>query len=160
MRTRTIIVTCSALLIAAGFAGGCGDDSSSDSSPKSSTKSESTSSDEHDSMTADEMDAHESATTDSEDDGAKGAADAEFKVTIVKGAVKGGPQSFKVQQGDKVKLVVTSDEANEVHVHGVDVARDIPAGGTATIAFTADEQGSYEIEIEETGVLIGTLEVR
>ncbi|MCW2928092.1 MAG: exo-alpha-sialidase [Thermoleophilia bacterium] len=86
--------------------------------------------------------------------------DASFDVAIKDGAVTGGPQVFKVEKGDSVRISISSDAADEVHVHGVDVSRDIPADGTATVTFEADTQGSFEVELHEAGTLLGTLEVR
>ena len=46
-------------------------------------------------------------------------------------------------------LVVKSDVADEVHLHGYDISRDVPAGGTVRISFTATLPGRFEVELEE-----------
>ena len=58
-------------------------------------------------------------------------------VKTIKVAVKGGkvvPSAHreKVPQGDTVRLVVTTDTADEVHVHGYDLKKDVAAGKTGT----------------------------
>lgn len=67
---------------------------------------------------------------------------------------------FEVARGRNVKLVVESDFADEVHVHGYDVSGDVAPGAPATLTFAADAPGRFEIELEERGLEIGELEVR
>ncbi len=81
-------------------------------------------------------------------------------VTIVveNGAPKGGIERAKVKKGDRVVLVVRSDVADEVHLHGYDRSAEIE-GGVAKIAFTASVPGRFEVELERLGVPIGELTV-
>lgn len=73
---------------------------------------------------------------------------------------KVGP-SVTVSKGDKLTLVITSDKAYEVHVHGVDISIDVTPGDTVTKTFTVDlAAGSYEVEVEETGFLLFNLVVK
>lgn len=87
-------------------------------------------------------------------------ADVEFSAVIEGGVVEGGPQSWRAEEGDTVSITAESDVAEELHLHGYDISRDIPAGGSATITFEADTTGSFEVELEESKQLLGTLEVR
>ena len=64
-----------------------------------------------------------------------------------------------VDQGDRVRLVVTSDVADEIHLHGYDISRDVAAGGTVTLAFRASIPGRFEAELEERGVQIADITV-
>jgi nitrous oxide reductase len=82
------------------------------------------------------------------------------RVTVAGGAPQGGIVRETVQQGDRVALVVTSDVADEIHVHGYDISRDVAAGGTARIAFRATIPGRFEVELEERSVQIADLTVR
>jgi hypothetical protein len=70
-------------------------------------------------------------------------------VTVENGKPVGGVAKATVKQGQKVALVVHSDVADEVHLHGYDLHRDVAAGGTATIAFTAKIAGRFEAELED-----------
>ncbi len=81
-------------------------------------------------------------------------------VTIVveNGAPKGGIKRATVKKGDRVVLVVRSDVADEIHLHGYDRSAEIE-DGTARIAFTATTPGRFEIELERLGVPIGELTV-
>jgi hypothetical protein len=59
-----------------------------------------------------------------------------------------------------VALVVRSALTDHVHVHGYDLMADVAPGAPATIRFTADAPGRFEIELEESGLQIAELEVR
>src|SRR5215213_8341773 len=62
-------------------------------------------------------------------------------------------------EGDTVKLRMVSDVDEEVHVHGYDIARDLPAGKTVTVSFPATITGIFEIEFEHAGEPIAELRV-
>ncbi len=100
----------------------------------------------------------------SSDSGAGGLTDADPDVTydlVVKdGAVVGGPQQFEAQSGDVVRLSVQTDEADDVHVHGVDVEAELSADEATDVTFETGDAGSYEVELHDSGALLGTLEVR
>jgi len=80
-------------------------------------------------------------------------------VVVVDGVPKGGIVRKTVAKGDRVVLVVRSDVADEIHVHGYDVSRDVAAGGTARLAFVAKLPGRFEVELEQRGVQIADLTV-
>ena len=81
------------------------------------------------------------------------------RVVVVNGAPKGGIVRQSVDKGDRVVIVVKSDVADEVHLHGYDISRNVAAGGTARIAFRAKIPGRFEVELEERGVQIADLTV-
>lgn len=81
-------------------------------------------------------------------------------VEVADGQVVGGPQRLEVPVGEDVEMIVMSDVADEVHVHGYDLHEDVPAGGGVTVGFTADVPGVFEVELEERGLQLLTLEVR
>ena len=81
-------------------------------------------------------------------------------VKIRDGDVDGGPQRVRIDLGDEVILVVRSDVADEVHVHGYDERADVKAGGTVRITFTADVPGVFVAELEERKLRIAEFEVR
>jgi pyruvate/2-oxoglutarate dehydrogenase complex dihydrolipoamide acyltransferase (E2) component len=66
---------------------------------------------------------------------------------------------LRYTEDETVKFRVTSDVDEEVHVHGYDIAKDIPAGETVTVSFPADITGIFEIEYEHAGEQIGQLRV-
>lgn len=75
------------------------------------------------------------------------------------GQVSGDTARVEVPLGEPVTLVVTSDVADEVHVHGYDRSVAV-AGDPARLRFRADIPGVFEVELEQRGVLLTQLEVR
>jgi len=67
---------------------------------------------------------------------------------------------LSVKQGRKVRLVVTSELTDHVHLHGYDLIADVAPHAPGTIDFTANAPGRFEIELEERGLQIAELEVR
>jgi ABC-type glycerol-3-phosphate transport system substrate-binding protein len=82
------------------------------------------------------------------------------RIRVVNASPKDGIVRAEVEQGDRVVIVVTSDVADEVHVHGYDVSRPVAAGGTVRLPFRATIPGRFEVELEERGVPIGELTVQ
>jgi hypothetical protein len=71
-------------------------------------------------------------------------------VAIAGGKVSPDPsRRVEVKTGDQVHLTVTSDTADEIHIHGYDIEKEVSAGGTITIDFTADIPGQFEVEAHE-----------
>ncbi len=88
-----------------------------------------------------------------------------FAGTEIVVAVKGGKvdpptHRVKVAKGTEVRLLVTSDKADELHVHGYEIEKELPAGEQVTVDFTADQTGLFEIETHETELQLAQLEVR
>ena len=71
-----------------------------------------------------------------------------IRVLIKGGKPVGGIQRATVKKGQKVAIVVHSDVADEVHVHGYDLHKDVDAGGTVRIVFPATITGVFEAELE------------
>lgn len=86
--------------------------------------------------------------------------DVSFDVVVTDGEVVGGPQAFRVESGDVVRISIESDDADTLHVHGVDVEVDLDAGETSDVTFQTGASGSYEVELHDASSLVGTLEVR
>ena len=54
----------------------------------------------------------------------------------------------EVKLGDNVRLVVESDAADELHIHGYDLIADVVPGQTTEITFVAEIPGVFEVEFE------------
>ena len=78
----------------------------------------------------------------------------EVAVRVEGGAVTPAPANVPVPLGSDVELTVTSDVADEIHVHGYDVGTQVPAGGTVTLELTADQAGTFEVETHESELLL------
>jgi len=82
---------------------------------------------------------------------------ANVRVTIRNGLPVGGVRRVTVAKGRLVVLVVTSDVADHVHLHGYDVMRDVGPERTARLAFRATIVGTVEAELEDRGVQIASI---
>jgi hypothetical protein len=80
-------------------------------------------------------------------------------IRVVNGQPQGGVTRLKYTKGDRIRFKVQSDVADEIHVHGYDLKKDVTAGGSASFSFTASIEGRFEIELEEAGTQIAELEV-
>jgi heme/copper-type cytochrome/quinol oxidase subunit 2 len=66
---------------------------------------------------------------------------------------------LRFKQGDTVRFRVRSDVADEVHVHGYDLMKDVEPGKEITFSFPAEITGIFEIELENAGQQIAQLRV-
>lgn len=82
------------------------------------------------------------------------------RIRVRGGLPAGGIARPKVDKGDRVVFVVTSDVSDEVHVHGYDLSRNVAPGKRARIAFGATIPGRFEVELEDRRVPIAELTVR
>jgi hypothetical protein len=69
-------------------------------------------------------------------------------IVIRNGEPVGGIKQLEYNAGDQIRFEVTSDVADEVHVHGYDLMQDVPAGGTVSFDFPAEIEGIFEAELE------------
>lgn len=69
------------------------------------------------------------------------------------------PSTLTVKQGDHVTMNVTTDKAEEIHLHEYDIKFEGEPGKKVTHTFTAGITGDHTIEIEDTGTEIGKLTV-
>ena len=63
------------------------------------------------------------------------------------------------KKGDPILLVVRSDVADEVHVHGYDLSSAVGPGKPVRMQFRATLTGRFEIELEGRGKQIAQLTV-
>lgn len=77
---------------------------------------------------------------------------AEVRITVRDGIPVGGVRRLTVGKGRRVILIVTSNVADHVHLHGYDVMRDVAPGRPARISFRATIVGTVEAELEDRGV--------
>ncbi len=80
-------------------------------------------------------------------------------VTVANGAVVGGLEVVSVPLGEPVVLTVDADVADEVHLHGYDLFAQVGPGAPASIEFTADIPGIFEVELEGARLPVVELEV-
>jgi len=93
-------------------------------------------------------------------EGGSTAAGGDVPTIVVRhGEPEGGVQELEYSAGDRIRFRVSSDEAEEIHVHGYDLSQEVPANGTVEFDFPAELEGIYEAELEEKGVQIIELRV-
>jgi hypothetical protein len=80
-------------------------------------------------------------------------------IVVKNGEPVGGVQELEYNAGDQVRFKVDSDVADEIHVHGYDLMKDVPAGGSVSFSFPAEIEGIFEVELEERGEQIAELRV-
>jgi len=86
------------------------------------------------------------------------------EIVVKGGKPEGGVQRVVVTKGDTVRLLVSSDGNDEIHMHGYDITRKAAPGRPARFRFKADVEGVFEIEshtAEDAGLepLVGRLVV-
>jgi hypothetical protein len=88
-----------------------------------------------------------------------------FSGTLIEAKVTGSKvdtasRRVRVSRGEKVRIQVEADHAEEVHVHGYDLKKDLAPGEPAVIEFTADAPGVFEVELEEAALKLFELQVQ
>jgi heme/copper-type cytochrome/quinol oxidase subunit 2 len=88
-----------------------------------------------------------------------------FSGTLIEAKVTGdqvetASRRVRVSRGEKVRIQVEADHAEEVHVHGYDLKKDVAPGKPAVIEFTADASGVFEVELEEAALKLFELQVQ
>jgi hypothetical protein len=68
-------------------------------------------------------------------------------------------QTWPVGLGQTVVLRLLSDTDQEYHLHGYDIEVPAAAGVEATIEFTADQAGDFEVESHTTDEVLALLQV-
>ena len=81
------------------------------------------------------------------------------QISVKDGKPVGGIQKLDYNKDDQVKFIVTSDVADEIHVHGYDLKKDVPAGGSVRFSFPASIEGVFEVELENRAQQIAQLKV-
>lgn len=65
------------------------------------------------------------------------------------------PDTVSIRQGDAITARLESDRAGVVHFHGYDLEREVTAGETAELQFTANATGRFPITFHETAAAGG-----
>jgi hypothetical protein len=81
-------------------------------------------------------------------------------VTVSDGKPVGGVKREEVDLDEDVRLVVTSDVSDEIHLHGYDETVDVEAGSEAVLEFNANIAGVFVVELEELEEEILEIEVK
>jgi hypothetical protein len=83
-----------------------------------------------------------------------------LEVTLAGGRASGDVGRVPVTAGEQVTLAITSDVADEVHVHGYDLTGELIPGQPAELTFAATIPGVFEVELHDAGTVLLTLQVQ
>lgn len=86
-------------------------------------------------------------------------ADVTVNVTVANGKVNPSGASIKVKAGQTVLITGVSDAEDQLHVHGYDKEVELKPGKPASVKFTANMKGTFEVETHESGKLVAKLVV-
>ncbi|MQY08801.1 hypothetical protein ACRB68_69120 [Actinomadura sp. RB68] len=81
------------------------------------------------------------------------------EATVTKGKVRTASGRVKVRLGARVRITVTSDTAEEFHLHGYDREMTLAPGKAATLELVADKPGVFEAELHHSGARVFELQV-
>jgi hypothetical protein len=87
------------------------------------------------------------------------AGPVQVSVVVTGGDITPAPKTYDVALGDEVSIKVTSDVAEEVHLHGYDKMVELEPGVAGEVTFTADIPGVFEAELEDAGLKLFELKV-
>jgi hypothetical protein len=79
---------------------------------------------------------------------------------VVDAKPQGGVQKLTFNKGDQIRFRVVSDTADEIHVHGYDLMKDVPKGGSVTFSFKGSIDGRFVVELEDHSEQIAELDVQ
>ena len=82
-----------------------------------------------------------------------------FDIVVQQGKRVSGPGVLKVQQGEDVTLHITTDSADEFHLHGYNLLVQLRPHQTATLHFVAKLAGRFTYELHKSDLELGALEV-
>jgi FtsP/CotA-like multicopper oxidase with cupredoxin domain len=68
------------------------------------------------------------------------------RISVKGGVIAGDVKSIEVAKGDTVRIVVSSDVEDEIHLHGYDIEKEAGPGKPARFEFKADVEGAFELE--------------
>jgi hypothetical protein len=82
------------------------------------------------------------------------------QIVVRGGTPVGGVNRLEYARGERVRFLVRSNLADEVHVHGFDISKDVAAGGSVQFGFPADIEGVFEVELENSKIEIAELRIK
>lgn len=80
-------------------------------------------------------------------------------IRVRDGEPVGGVEEIAVQKGDTVRIDVTSDTADALHLHVYDIEKQLQPGKPTRLRFEADVEGVVELELHGSGNRIAEITV-
>jgi hypothetical protein len=86
-------------------------------------------------------------------------ADVTVDITVANGKVNPSGATIKVKAGQTVLVKAVSDTDEELHIHGYDKELELTPGKPASVKFTANMKGTFEVETHKSAKLVAKLVV-
>lgn len=83
----------------------------------------------------------------------------QITITLANGKADPNGERVSMDKGTTLVLTITSDHADEVHVHGYDIEIPVTKGATVTKEIVLDQVGRFEVESHEPAFTILQLTV-
>lgn len=80
-----------------------------------------------------------------------------FELVVRDSKLFSGPAVLQVNQGDSVRIKITADMSDELHVHGYDKSVELIKDQPVELSFVADVAGRFPYELEEKEIDLGEL---
>ncbi|HQZ00569.1 MAG TPA: hypothetical protein PKV13_11715 [Propionicimonas sp.] len=84
----------------------------------------------------------------------------QVKITLADGKADPIAETVELVKGQHLVLTVTSDRADQIHVHGFDIEFDVSPGETVTKDIVVDKVGRFEVESHEPVFTLLELQVQ
>jgi hypothetical protein len=68
------------------------------------------------------------------------------RIQLRGGELVGGPKTIEVTKGERVRIVVSADAEDDIHLHGYDIERKVQPGKPARFNLVASIEGQFEME--------------
>jgi hypothetical protein len=68
------------------------------------------------------------------------------RLSIRDAQVEGGVKTIRVEHGDRVRIVISADAPDQLHLHGYDIEREARPGAPARFSFEANLEGVFDLE--------------
>lgn len=83
-----------------------------------------------------------------------------LRVTVTGKEVSPAPADFELKAGQRLRLTVTSNHDDELHVHGFNKEVPLTAGHPTTLDLVTSQPGSYVVETHHPELRLLTILVR
>ncbi|NYG07723.1 plastocyanin [Phycicoccus badiiscoriae] len=67
-------------------------------------------------------------------------------ITVTGNKVSPTPTTVSLRVGESLTLTVTSDHADQLHLHGFEIEKDLVAGKPLSVTVTGAQPGVYDVE--------------
>jgi hypothetical protein len=83
-----------------------------------------------------------------------------LQITVAGKQVTPSPGTVELRVGERLSLTVTSDVANELHIHGFEVEKELQPNQAVTVELVGQDRGTFEVETHHPELLLAKITVR